>query len=211
MSVFNNLYNPQKHFSYQKGKIITTTPWTRPNYSKIREFLIEIKNTSNIMDDYDLYLLGGVLWDFNNTWDVDINMVGEVSSYIILEDYMHYMYDIALNKYNLLVDISWVENKPYNIINNNDYPEYIDSQFLKIGYTRKQIGEEYNEVILHENSNITLCSEYLVSGNYKNHLTKRSLKEKIKNNINPTTRISFPVKDFLEKDEDYFLRNTNRL
>ena len=32
----------------------------------------------------------------------------------------------------------------------------------------------------------------------------------IKNNINPTTRISFPVKDFLEKDEDYFLRNTNR-
>lgn len=211
MSVFVKPYNPQKYFSYQIGKVLTEKPWTRPNFYKIKEFFKEIQNTSEILKDYDLYLIGGVLWDFNDTWDVDIVMVGNPSSYIILEDYMHYMYDIALNKYNLLIDISWVDSKPEIKINNNEYL-YINRniQFLKIGYIRKQIGDDFNEMDLSINPNIILCSDYLIEGNYKNYPLKKSLINKIKTNINSTSIMSFPVKDLLENDEDYFLKNTNR-
>jgi hypothetical protein len=211
MSVFAKPYNSSKYFSYQRGKIITEQPWKRPTYSRVKEFLLEIQNTSDIMKDYNLYLLGGVLWNFNNTWDVDINMVGNPTSYIILEDYMHYMYDIALNKYNLLVDITWVNTQFEDIIYTPDYSFTIDNEFLKIGYIKKQIGEEWEEIDLINSPNYTLCGDYLVKGNYKNKPMKESFIEKVKNNLNPITKITFPVKEFLENDEEYFLKNINKL
>lgn len=121
------------------------------------------------------------------------------------------MYDIALNKHNLLVDISWVEHKPEDIIYTPDYPFTINNNFLKIGYIKKQIGDEFEEINLCDKSNYILCGDYLIKGDYKNKDMKKSLIDKIKNNPNSITKITFPVKDFLEKDEDYFLRNTNRL
>jgi hypothetical protein len=210
MSVFAKPYNPSKYFSYQQGKIITEQPWKRPTYSKVKEFLLEIQNTSDIMKDYDLYLLGGVLWDFNNTWDVDINMVGNPTSYIILEDYMHYMYDIALNKYNLLVDITWVNTQFEDIIYTPDYSFTIDNEFLKIGYIKKQIGEEWEEIDLRIDPLHSVQGDYLVKGNWKHKPMKESFIEKVKNNLNPITKVTFPVKEFLENDEEYFLKNTNR-
>jgi hypothetical protein len=210
MSVFAKPYNPSKYFLYQRGKIITEQPWKRPTYSKVKEFLFEIQNTSEIMKDYDLHLLGGVLWDFNTTWDVDISMMGNPSSYIVLEDYMHYMYDIAFNKYNLLVDIAWVNTKPEDIIYTPDYSFILDNDFLKIGYAKKQIGDEFEEIDLSNRPNYTLCGDYLIKGNFKNSIWKESFINKVKNNPNPITKITFPVKEFLENDEEYFLKNTNR-
>jgi hypothetical protein len=210
MSVFDKTYNPSKYFSYQRGKIITEQPWKRPTYSKVKEFLLEIQNTSDIMKDYDLDLLGGILWDFNKTWDVDINMIGNPTSYIVLEDYMNYMYDIAFNKYNLLIDITWVSTKPEDIIYTPDYSFTSDSEFMKIGYCRKQIGNEVGEVNLSNEPNYILCGDYLVKGNWKDKIVKESFVNKVKNNKNPITKVTFPVKEFLENDEDYFLKNTNR-
>lgn len=210
MSVFAKPYNPSKYFLYQRGKIITEQPWKRPTYSKVKEFLFEIQNTSEIMKDYNLHLLGGVLWDFNTTWDVDISMMGNPSSYIVLEDYMHYMYDIAFNKYNLLVDIAWVNTKPEDIIYTPDYSFILDNDFLKIGYAKKQIGDEFEEIDLSNRPNYTLCGDYLIKGNFKNSIWKESFINKVKNNPNPITKVTFPVKEFLENDEEYFLKNTNR-
>jgi hypothetical protein len=210
MSVFAKPYNPSKYFLYQRGKIITEQPWKRPTYSKVKEFLFEIQNTSEIMKDYDLHLLGGVLWDFNTTWDVDISMMGNPSSYIVLEDYMHYMYDIAFNKYNLLVDIAWVNTKPEDIIYTPDYSFILDNDFLKIGYAKKQIGDEFEEIDLSNRPNYTLYGDYLIKGNFKNSIWKESFINKVKNNPNPITKVTFPVKEFLENDEEYFLKNTNR-
>lgn len=210
MIVFEKSYNPNKFFLYQRGKIITEKPWQRPNYPVIKNFLFEIKNTSTIMEDYDLYLMGGVLWDFNNTWDVDIGMMGNPTSYIILEDYMHYMYDIALNKYNLLIDITWFNTKPQDIIYTSDYSFIDDNEFLKIGYSKKQIGEEFSELDLRNNPSYSVLGDYLIGGNFKNKTIKKSYIEKIKNNPNPISKITFPVKEFLETDEEYFLKNTNR-
>jgi hypothetical protein len=210
MSVFAKPYNPLKYFSYQRGKIITEQPWKRPTYSRVKEFLLEIQNTSDIMKDYNLYLLGGVLWDFNKTWDVDINLIGNPTSYIVLEDYMHYMYDISLNKYNLLIDVVWVNTKLEDIIYTSDYPFIIDNEFLSIGYAKKTIGDEFEEVNLSDKPNYTLCGDYLVKSNWKHKSMKESFIEKVKNNPNPVTKTTFSVKEFLENDEDYFLKNTNR-
>jgi hypothetical protein len=210
MSVFAKPYNPSKYFSYQRGKIITEQPWKRPTYSKVKEFLSEIQNTSDIMKDYDLYLLGGVLWDFNNTWDVNINLIGNPTSYIVLEDYMHYMYDVAFNKYDLLVDIIWTNTKPEDIIYTLDYSFIFDNEFLSIGYVKKTIGDKFEEIDLRNNHLYSVQGDYLVKGNWKHKPFKESFIEKIKNNPNPITKIIFPVKEFLENDEDYFLKNTNR-
>jgi len=211
MSVFDKSYIPSKYFLYQRGKTTTETPWERPTYSKVKEFFNEIKNTSDIMKDYELHLLGGILWDFNKTWDVDINMIGNPTSYIVLEDYMHYMYDIALNKYNLLIDVTWVNTKPEDIVYTPDYSFVQDIEFLSIGYVKKIIGEEFEELNLIANPNYTLCGDYLVRGNYKNKtIQKESFVNKVKTNPNPITKVTFSVKEFLENDEEYFLKNTNR-
>jgi hypothetical protein len=211
MSVFAKPYNPSKYFSYQRGKIITEQPWELPTYSKLKEFLLEIKNDSDVMKDYNLYFVGDVLWGFNNTWDIDIIMIGNPSSYIVLEDYMHYIYDIALNKYNILIDISWVNTKPSDIIYTPDFNFSYDNDFLRIGYVRKQIGEEYEELDLRTNLLFSIQGDYLIKGNFKNINFKESFIDKIKTTSNSIIKTTFPVKEFLENDEEYFLKNTNKL
>lgn len=211
MSVFATPYNSSKYFSYQRGKIVTEKYWEQPTYSKIKEFLLEIKNDSDIMKNYDLYLVGDILWGFNNTWDIDIIMIGNPTSYIVLEDYMHYMYDIALNKYNILVDISWVNTKPENITYTPDYNFSYDNDFLRIGYVRKQIGEEYEELDLRTNPSFLVQGDYLIKGNFKNINLKESFINKIKNTSNSIIKTTFSIKEFLENDEEYFLKNTNKL
>lgn len=211
MSVFEKIHIPSNYFSYQRGKIITEIPWGRPTYSKIKEFLLEIQNTSDIMKDYDLYLVGGVLWDFNKTWDVDIVMVGNCDSYIVLEDYMHYMYDIAFKSHKLLLDVSWVNDKPSDTINAPEFYPVEDIEYLTIGYIRKQIKDEISENNLLDNPNYTPYGDYLVKGNYKNSIqTVNKNNDRIKQSLKSTVVRLFSVKDFLEKDEEYFLKNTNR-
>jgi hypothetical protein len=211
MSVFATPYNPSKYFSYQRGKIITEKYWEQPTYSKVKEFLLEIKNDSDIMQDYNLDLVGDVLWGFNNTWDIDIIITGNPTSYIVLEDYMHYMYDIALNKYNILIDVSWVNMKPDGIIYTPDLNFSYDSDFLRIGYVRKQIGEEYEELDLRTNPLFLVQGDYLIKGNFKNINLKESFINKIKNTSNSIIKTTFSVKEFLENNEKYFLKNTNKL
>jgi hypothetical protein len=210
MSVFAKPYNSSKYFSYQRGKIITEKYWEQPTYSKLKEFLLEIKNDSDIMKDYDLYLVGDILWGFN-TEDINIIMVGNPTSYIVLEDYMHYMYDIALNKYNILIDVSWVNTKPEDIIYTPDLNFSYNNDFLRIGYVRKQIGEEYEELDLRTNPSFSVQGDYLIKGNFKNINFKESFINKIKTTSNSIIKTTFPVKEFLENDEEYFLKNTNKL
>lgn len=211
MSVFAKPYNPSKYFSYQRGKIITEKYWEQPTYSKVKEFLLEIKNDSNIMRDYNLYFVGEVLWGFNNTGDINIIMTENPSSYIVLEDYMHYMYDLALNKYNLFIDISWVNTKPKDITYTSNLNLSYDSDFLSIGYVRKQIGEEFEELDLKNNPLFLAQGDYLIKGNYKNINFRESFINKIKNTSNSIIKTTFSIKEFLENDEEYFLKNTNKL
>ena len=210
MLVLSKPYDPLKYFSYQRGKIITKQPWKYPTYFKVKEFLSEIKTTSDIMKDYDLYLAGDILWGFD-TEDINIIMLGNPTSYIVLEDYMHYMYDIALNKCNISIDINWLNIKPEDIIYTPDFNFSYDNDFLRIGYTKKQIGEEHEELDLRINPLFSTQGDYLVKGNFKNINFKESFINKIKNTSNSIIKTTFPVKEFLENDEEYFLKNTNKI
>lgn len=211
MSVFAKPYNSSKYFSYQRGKIITEKYWEQPTYSKVKEFLLEIKNDSDIMKDYNLHLVGDILWGFNNTEDIDIIITGNPTSYIVLEDYMHYMYDIALNKYNILIDVSWVNTKPEDITYTPNLNLSYDNDFLRIGYVRKQIGEEHEELDLRINPLFSAQGDYLIKGNFKNINFKESFINKIKTTSNSIIKTTFPVKEFLENNEEYFLKNINKL
>jgi hypothetical protein len=210
MLVLSKPYDPSKYFSYQRGKIITKQPWKHPTYSKVKEFLSEIKTTSDIMKDYDLYLAGDILWGFD-TEDINIIMLGNPTSYIVLEDYMHYMYDIALNKCNISIDINWLNIKPEDIIYTPDFNFSYDNDFLRIGYTKKQIGEEHEELDLRINPLFSTQGDYLVKGNFKNINFKESFINKIKNTSNSIIKSTFPIKEFLENDEEYFLKNINKI
>jgi hypothetical protein len=94
-----------------------------------------------------------------------------------------------------------VENefKPDNIIHK------------KIGYTKKQINNEFEEKDLRNDPNFILLSDYLVQGNYGvNGRHTEKMINKVQNNTKPETITTFSVMDFLKENESYFHSNTNR-
>jgi hypothetical protein len=91
MSAFEKTVKNGDYFYYQVGSVVTKKVWTKPTYEKIKNFLTAIKNETSIMSEFELYLMGGTLIDFNSTWDVDICMTGEVKSYEELESHLNTM------------------------------------------------------------------------------------------------------------------------
>jgi len=81
----------------------------------------------------------------------------------------------------------------------------------KIGYTKKQINDEFEVKDLRNNPKFILLGDYLVQTNSSlNGSYTEKIINKVKNNPNPITITTFSVNDFLEKGESYFLNNTNR-
>lgn len=213
MGTFNKIANPGQTFLYQRGEVSTTTPWGRPTYEKLKNYLLDIKNNTQIMNDFELYIMGGVLFDFNTTWDVDMCLVGGTQSNAKIEEYLNYMTDLALNTYNMLVDISWYEYRPQNLT----YSGMVESNFLqqnvlhkKIGYVKKQIGDEIQEVDLRTYDDTVILTEHLILRNYGIIRHTNKMINKVQNNPNPITITTFSVNEFLETDEEYFLTHTNR-
>ena len=100
-------------FSYQVGIVQTTIPWNRPTYDAIKKFLRD-DIVQSVLKKYDAYIIGAVLWNISETWDVDIfltdqngNHPNTLEEFIILENDLHILYDIALNKYSILVDVHY--------------------------------------------------------------------------------------------------------
>jgi hypothetical protein len=143
-------------FFYQVGSAYTNKAWRMPNYENIEPLLNDIKAIS----PYDMYLVGGVVnGKIGNTWDVDIVVTGPIV-YEQFEDVIHNIYDLALNKYKILVDIRWID-KPIErlqyLINNNQKETY---KSIRFGYYLKKIGNEISEINLFEKFN--KISDYLI-------------------------------------------------
>ena len=212
-------------FSYQVGIVQTTIPWNRPTYDAIKKFLRD-DIVQSVLKKYNAYIIGAVLWNISETWDVDIfltdqngNHPNTLEEFIILENDLHILYDIALNKYSILVDVHYRtgEHKlptkqqiiDYNVekfenINEWIYPQ--DISFLyRIGYTKKVVGDSVSETILYNNEFFPL-NEKLT--NY--YLTKVTIEYPLKNKIikrimNSTKEILTPcikVEDYLSEDID---------
>jgi hypothetical protein len=145
MNVFNQSM-VSGDFFYQVGSVYTKKMWYKPTYEKIELFLNEIKNLTS----YDMYLVGGVVnGKIGNTWDVDIVVTGPIV-YQEFEDVLHNIYDLALNKYRMLVDVRWydkpIERLKY-LIDNNQTEKW---KTIRYGYYFKKIGEDVSEINLFE-------------------------------------------------------------
>jgi hypothetical protein len=121
---------------YQRGRVTTATPWTRPSPDKIVKFskialpLIARQNLQG-------WATGACLFDTSTTWDFDLWFTGPLGNLQRLEDFMHELYDIALNQINLLIDLKWVSD--IKTVQRDPILGYINRsvEFIEIGYGKK--------------------------------------------------------------------------
>jgi hypothetical protein len=214
MSTFDNTVKPNDYFLYQKGGVVTRRVWDRPSYKILKDFLTTVRNENNFLNEYEVYLMGGILYDFNSTWDVDFCVTGDMGDIVQFEEYINYMYDTAFNKFGLLIDIQWME-KPlpevsYEEITSEDYIQQ-RLMFRKIGYTKKQINDNVYIKDLRGTPNVVSLTEYLVEGiheEYPGH--KEKIINRILSNPKKVLKSVLDVDTFLNTDEEYFILNTNR-
>lgn len=213
MTTFDKQAVAGETFLYQKGRVNTVIPWGRPSYQKVKNFLTHVQENTSILEDYDVYIMGGVLFDFNTTWDLDMCLVGGTQTDIKLEEDLDFLTDLALNTFNMLVDVSWYESRPQNLV----YSEMQENNFLqqniqhkKVGYVKKQIGENIQESDLRTYTDATTLTEYLIQRSYGAIEHTEKMVNKVQNNQNPTTITTFSVNEFLSTDENHFINNTNR-
>ena len=213
MTAFDKQAIPGQSFLYQRGIVTTTKPWGKLSYQKVKNYFTYINKHTDILSKYEVYIMGGVLFDFNTTWDLDICLVGGTQPDTKIEEDLNYLTNLGLNTFNILVDIIWYEDRPENLV----YDTMVSTGFLKqdmiykkIGYVKKQIGQTIEELDLRNNLDIVKLSEYLIQGDINNTVYPEKIINKVKNNLNPVTVITFDANDFLSTDEEYFLNNTNR-
>jgi hypothetical protein len=213
MTTYDKQAIPGQTFLYQKGIVTTTKPWGRPSYQKVRNFLTYINQHTEILSNYDVYLMGGVLFDFNTTWDLDLCLVGGAQTDTKLEEDLNYLTNLSLNTFNMLLDVIWYESKPSNLT----YEKMVEDNFFshdivykKIGYIKKQIGEVIQETDYRTKPDVVSISEYLVESNYGRHARSENIISKVQNNTNPETIMAFSANELLSTDEEYFLTHTNR-
>ena len=214
MNTFEEIVKPNQYFYYQRGSVFTEKPWNRPNYNTLKEFLTVISEKTDILSRYQIYLMGGVLFDFEKTWDVDLCFTGKIESYDILENDMNLMYDVALNHFRLLLDIQWfIDPLPvvsYEEITSSEFKHY-RLKYIKTGYVKKQVGQEVTIKDIRDENGITKLSTYLVEGYHNEYPgTKEKVINRIKQNPHKVLKSVFNVETFLNSDEDYFIYNTNR-
>ncbi len=95
MTTFDKQAITGQTFLYQKGRTSTTTPWGRPTYQKVKEYLTYVQENTDILSRYEMYIMGGVLFDFNTTWDLDLCLVGGNQTDSKLEEDLDYLTDLA--------------------------------------------------------------------------------------------------------------------
>jgi len=134
-------------FEYQVGSVNTTIPWFQPSKHILNKFIKTIAKIE-YYEKYNLFLVGGVVNDrIGKTWDVDIVVCGEIIPHEF-EKFLHEIYDIALNKFNILVDVRWfnVPIERHNQLVEANKKEKVKT--IRFGYFKKKIGNECTEINL---------------------------------------------------------------
>lgn len=136
-------------FEYQVGSVKTIIPWFQPTKHIINKFVKTISKIQNY-EKYNLFLVGGVVnGRVGKTWDIDIVVCGEIIPQEF-EKFLHEVYEIALNKFNILVDVRWF-NVP--IERHNQLIEINEQEKVKtirFGRIVKKIGDVCSEINLFE-------------------------------------------------------------
>ena len=214
MNTFETTVKKGVPFFYKRGAVSTTKIWNRPTYSTMKTFFERVKDESTILSDYEVYIMGGVLYSFDNTWDIDICLTGKISSCNKLEEQMNFMYDLALNQLELLIDVQWLDRPLPEI----SFQELISPtfrnyklKFIKTAPIIKKIGDDETIWDLRKEEGVTRLSENLIEGYHEEYpITKKKILERIIGNPDKVLKSVMRVEEFLNNDETYFLNNTNR-
>lgn len=141
------------NFYYQVGPISTTFPWFRPTPERIKNLVKEAKQIKDYQK-YTLFLVGGVVnGKLGKTWDVDIVINGDISDLDQYQNFLAQLYDLALNKHGLLIDVCWLDKKPVNTHQNIEYTA------VMFGEARKRIGNDESVMSFKNSERLT---EYLI-------------------------------------------------
>jgi hypothetical protein len=214
MSTFEKEAIGNDFFYYQRGLVKTDKIWTRPSYKKIKNLFERIKSETDILDRYKLYLIGGILFSFENTWDVDLCMTGNFNNYEMLEKDMNIIYEISLNEVQMLIDIQWMETPPpkvsFSELTSLNF-ESFKIKFLKTTYIVKTVGNEKSIIDLRNREDIKKVTEFLVEGIHNEYpKSKKKFLNRIFEYPDKTLITFVDVHDFLDNDYSFFIKNTNR-
>jgi len=150
MNTFQNgLESTNIEFEYRVGSVITKIPWFQPTKHIVNKLIKTISKIENY-GKYNLFLVGGIVnGTIGKTWDVDIVVCGEIIPYEF-EKFLHEIYEIALNKFNILVDVRWfsIPIERHNQLIKTKKQEKVKT--IRFGRFQKKIGEECSEINLFE-------------------------------------------------------------
>lgn len=153
MDTFKIGVSPEAKFLYKIGSVTTNKAWGKPNKQNLENLINDIKNIKNF-HKYELFLVGGVAnGRIGQTTDIDIIVNGHFT--YELEKFFHDLYDLALNKHRLLVDVKWLDKKP------SDNKEEKIYQAVQFGKVTKQIDDNISEINLFE-KNIKLTENLVL-------------------------------------------------
>lgn len=214
MNAFDMTAKKGQDFFYRRGRVYTTKVWGRPSYDLLKSFLQKIKLETTILTDYNVYIMGGVLYSFEDTWDVDFCITGNISDHSKLESQMNEMYDLALNEFKILIDIQWLEiplpEISYEELMSPNFQGY-RLKFIKTTPIIKKVGNSESIWDLRSKDGVVKITENLVEGFHDNYPgTKEKVLNRIKNSPNRTLKSVMNVWDILNNDEEFFNKNTNR-
>ena len=102
------LFQEGKEFKYQIGEVTTTWPWPRLSYKTAKEFLLDPGCQQIFSKFQDAYIYGHFLWKNFQTWDLDLGLACDFDTidWAEVSDSLYTLYDLALNRHCLLVDIT---------------------------------------------------------------------------------------------------------
>lgn len=200
-------------FYYKIGRVQTNKVWKRPSFESTQELLQDIKNTSDIFTRYRVYIMGGITWEFNTTWDIDIVICSDSYEILTLENDLDFINNKALNDHKLLVDVSW-KNKPlvnlnYEQLLQNNFTTYVYDS-IKLGYVHKKMNG-YEQVVdntkkTHTSSGreVVKLGDYLILTREGPHKHSEKIINKTKNTTGQEVRFDFSAEEFINYDESYF-------
>ncbi len=146
-------------FEYKAGSVKTTIPWFQPTKRIINKFVKTISKIENY-EKYNLFLVGGIVnGKLGKTWDIDIVVCGDIQT-TEFEKFLHDIYEIALNKFYILVDVRWfnVPIEHHNYLIKANKQEVVKT--IRFGRFEKTIGKEATLLNLFEKGK--RISEHLV-------------------------------------------------
>jgi hypothetical protein len=160
-------------FSYRRGPVYTTKPWTQPTVEKFEQWLVRFKEyIRNHAIEIDVYLCGKFIEKIEDTWDIDIILSHRnlwsfsEREVLVIRDLMIYGMQLGHDEFGILVDMQCYLPNP--VIGNgfwysaDDYLRHgqIETQKLDISIDEYFHGEKVSE---YENAHKVAENLYLVT------------------------------------------------